>query len=82
MKLLEEQALKVLFEGNNYELTRKRFYRDITVLGIGGCKNLLLITSEGATVEYVDPADLVYSYSKVSVLRRYILRWRSKIYTT
>ena len=63
IEVAEEQALKVLFEGNNYELTRKRFYRDITVLGIGAVKTCFN-TSEGATVEYVDPADLVYSYSK------------------
>ena len=63
IEVAEEQALKVLFEGNNYELIRKRFYRDITVLGIGAVKTCFN-TSEGATVEYVDPADLVYSYSK------------------
>ena len=63
IEIAEEQALKVLFEGNNYELTRKRFYRDLTVLGIGAVKTCFN-TSEGATVEYVDPADLVYSYSK------------------
>ena len=63
IEVAEEQALKVLFEGNNYELTRKRFYRDLTVLGIGAVKTCFN-TSEGATIEYVDPADLVYSYSK------------------
>jgi len=63
IEIAEEQALKVLFEGNNYELTRKRFYRDLTVLGIGAVKTCFN-TSEGATIEYVDPADLVYSYSK------------------
>ena len=62
IEVAEEQALKVLFEGNNYELTRKRFYRDLTVLGIGAVKTCFN-TSEGATVEYVDPANLVYSYS-------------------
>ena len=63
IEVAEEQALKVLFQGNNYELTRKRFYRDLTVLGIGAVKTCFN-TSEGATIEYVDPADLVYSYSK------------------
>ncbi len=63
IEIAEEQALKVLFEGNNYELTRRRFYRDLTVLGIGAVKTCFN-TSEGATVEYVDPANLVYSYSK------------------
>ena len=63
IEVAEEQALKVLFQGNNYELTKKRFYRDLTVLGIGAVKTCFN-TSEGTTIEYVDPADLVYSYRK------------------
>ena len=35
VELAEEQALNVLFDGNNYELIKKRFYYDLTVLGIG-----------------------------------------------
>ena len=38
VELAEEQALNVLFEGNNYELIKKRFYYDLTVLGIGAVK--------------------------------------------
>ena len=62
VELAEEQALKVLFEGNNYELIKKRFYYDLTVLGIGAVKTSFN-TSEGVTIDYVDPADLVYSYT-------------------
>ena len=62
VELAEEQALRVLFEGNNYELTKKRFYYDLTVLGIGAVKTSFN-TSEGVTIDYVDPADLVYSYT-------------------
>ena len=62
VELAEEQALSVLFEGNNYELTKKRFYYDLTVLGIGAVKTSFN-TSEGVTVDYVDPANLVYSYT-------------------
>ena len=62
VELAEEQALKVLMEGNKYELTKKRFYYDLTVLGIGAAKTNFT-TSEGVTIEYVDPADLVYSYT-------------------
>ena len=62
VELAEEQALKVLFEGNNYELIKKRFYYDLTVLGIGATKTNFN-TSEGITIDYVDPANLVYSYS-------------------
>jgi hypothetical protein len=63
VELAEEQALKVLFEGNKYELTKKRFYYDLTVCGIGAVKTSFN-TSEGVTIDYVDPADLVYSYTE------------------
>ena len=63
VELAEEQALNVLMEGNNYELIKKRFYYDLTVLGIGAVKTGFN-TSEGATIKYVDPADLVYSYTE------------------
>ena len=63
VELAEEQALNVLFEGSNYELIKKRFYYDLTVLGIGAVKTNFN-TSEGVTVNYVDPADLVYSYTE------------------
>ena len=63
VELAEEQALSVLFEGNEYELIKKRFYYDLTVLGIGAVKTNFN-TSEGVTIDYVDPADLVYSYTE------------------
>jgi len=62
VELAEEQALNVLFEGNKYELTKKRFYYDLTVLGIGAVKTNFT-TSEGVIIDYVDPANLVYSYT-------------------
>ena len=63
VEIAEEQALKVLMDGNNYELIKKRFYYDLTVLGIGAVKTGFN-TSEGVTIDYVDPADLVYSYTE------------------
>jgi hypothetical protein len=63
VELAEEQALNVLFEGSKYELIKKQFYYDLTVLGIGAVKTDFN-TSEGVTVKYVDPADLVYSYTE------------------
>jgi len=62
VELAEEQALNVLFEGNKYELTKKRFYQDLTILGIGAVKTSFN-TSEGVVIDYVDPANLVYSYT-------------------
>ena len=63
IEIAEEQALKVLMQGNNYNLTSKRFYYDLTVLGIGAVKTSFN-TSEGITIDYVDPADLIYSYTE------------------
>jgi len=63
VEIAEEQALSVLFEGSDYELIKKRFYYDLTVLGIGAAKTSFN-TSEGVVIDYVDPADLVYSYTQ------------------
>ena len=63
IELAEEQALNLLFEGNKFDLIQKRFYYDLTVLGIGAAKTDFN-TSEGAVIKYVDPADLVYSYTE------------------
>tara|TARA_R110002167_G_scaffold138466_1_gene325655 strand:+ start:853 stop:3264 length:2412 start_codon:yes stop_codon:yes gene_type:complete len=62
IEIAQEQALDTLLAGSKYDLTRKRFYRDLTVLGIGAVKTTFN-TSEGATVKYVDPVNLVYSYT-------------------
>jgi len=63
VEIAEEQAINTLLEGNNYELIKKRFYYDLTVLGIGAVKTSFN-TSEGVVIDYVDPADLVYSYTE------------------
>jgi hypothetical protein len=62
VELAEEQALNTLFEGNNYELTKKRFFYDLTTIGIGAVKTGF-DTSQGITIEYVDPANLIYSHT-------------------
>ena len=62
VEIAEEQALTTLFEGSNYELIKKRFYYDLTVLGIGAVKTSFN-TSEGVVIDYVDPANLVYSHT-------------------
>jgi hypothetical protein len=62
VELAEEQAINVLMRGNKYDLIQKRFYYDLAVLGIGAVKTNFT-TSEGITINYVDPANLVYSYT-------------------
>ena len=63
VELAEEQAINVLLEGSKYELIKKQFYYDLTVLGIGAVKTSFN-TSEGVVVDYVDPVNLVYSYTE------------------
>ena len=62
VEIAEEQALNVLLDGNKFDLTKRRFYYDLTVLGIAAVKTGFN-TSEGATIDYVDPAKLIYSYT-------------------
>mgnify|MGYP003654212521 CR=1 FL=1 len=62
VEIAEEQALNTLLKGNQYELTSRRFYYDLTVLGIGAVKTSFN-TSEGIVIDYVDPANLVHSYT-------------------
>jgi len=62
VEVAEEQALNVLMEGNQYELIKKRFFYDLTTIGIGAVKTGFN-TSEGVTIDYVDPANLVYSHT-------------------
>ena len=63
IEIAEEQAIGVLMEGNNYELIKKQFYYDLTVLGIGAVKTDFN-NAEGVLIDYVDPANLVYSYTE------------------
>ena len=62
VEIAEEQAINHLLDGNKYSLTRRRLLYDLTVLGIG-CVKTGFNTSDGATVQYVDPANIVYSHT-------------------
>ena len=62
VELAEEQAINVLMEGSRYDLTKRRTLYDLTTIGIGATKTTFNF-SEGAKVEYVNPANLVYSYT-------------------
>jgi hypothetical protein len=63
VEIAEEQAINVLLEGNRYELTKKRLNYDLTTLGIAAVKNIFT-ESEGVKINYVDPANMVYSYTE------------------
>tara|TARA_B110000858_G_scaffold158237_1_gene181321 strand:- start:1610 stop:4009 length:2400 start_codon:yes stop_codon:yes gene_type:complete len=62
VEIAEEQAIETLMKGNRYSLIKRRFYQDLAVLGIGAAKTGFN-TAEGVTIDYVDPASLVYSYT-------------------
>ena len=49
VELAEEQAIKTVMQGSNYDLTERRFYYDITTIGIGATKTEFN-KSEGAIV--------------------------------
>ena len=60
IEIAEETALNTLLDENRYDLTKRRTYLDLATLGIGAVKNNFS-ESEGVTIDYVDPAYLVYS---------------------
>ncbi len=62
VEIAEEQAINVLLDGNKYDLIRQRALYDLTVLGIG-CVKTNFNWSDGVTIEYVDPANIVYSHT-------------------
>ena len=63
VEIAEEEAISAVLAQNKYELTRRRLNMDLTVLGIAVAKTSFN-TAEGITVDYVDPAYVVYSYTE------------------
>ena len=63
IEIANEIAINTMLKENHYEDIRKRVDRDITTLGIGICKHSFQ-QGDGIRVEYVDPANVVYSYTE------------------
>jgi len=63
IEIAEEEAINTILDENHYQDTRKRIDYDLTVLGIGIAKHEFLLGS-GVEVSYVDPANVVYSYTE------------------
>lgn len=63
IEIAEEEAINTMFDENKYENTRKRLDYDATVLGISIAKHEFLQGS-GVQISYVDPANVVYSYTE------------------
>ena len=63
IEIAEEQALDSIFNQNRYEDLKSRVDYDLTVLGIGAVKHSFNNT-DGIKLDYVDPANLVWSYTE------------------
>ena len=57
------KAIDVLMEASDYDLVRRRCLYDLVTIGIGATKTTF-DWSDGAKVKYVDPANMVYSYTE------------------
>jgi hypothetical protein len=62
IEVAEEQAIRTILSNNNYEDIKRRIDYDLTVLGIGMAKHTFN-PNGGVKVDYVDPANVVYSYT-------------------
>ena len=62
IEIAEEEVINTVLATNKYFLTKKRVIEDITTIGIGAVKTAFN-KANGVVVEYVDPANLVYSYT-------------------
>ena len=63
IEVAEEEVISNVFNYNKYDETKRRLAYDLAVLGIAASKTNFNL-SEGVTVDYVDPATMVYSYTE------------------
>ena len=63
IEIAEEEVINQVLDSNRWELTKRRVNYDLVTCGIGACKTNFNL-SNGITVDYVDPAYLIYSYTE------------------
>lgn len=63
IEIAEEEAINTILDVNHYNDIRKRVDYDITTIGLGMVKHSF-VPGTGVSVEYVDPANMVYSYTE------------------
>lgn len=63
LELAEEAAINTVLLDNKYEDIKKRLIYDLVTLGVCHVKHNFL-PGEGAVTDYVDPANVVYSYTE------------------
>jgi hypothetical protein len=63
IEIAEEEAINTIFESNHYNDIRKQIDYDQTVIGISVAKHEFQ-EGDGVKISYVDPANVVYSYTE------------------
>jgi len=63
IEIAQEEAINNVLDKNKYELIKKRLDYDIAVIGMACVKNGFN-KSEGIKINYVDPSDIVYSFTE------------------
>jgi hypothetical protein len=63
IEIAEETAINTILDANHYDEVRKRLDYDQTVLGVSVAKHEFL-KGAGVKLSYVDPANVVYSYTE------------------
>ena len=63
IEIAEEEVINQVLDYNKWDLTRRRVNYDLVTCGIGAVKTNFN-NSNGITIDYVDPAYLIYSYTE------------------
>ncbi len=63
VEIAEEEVINQIMDYNKWDLTKRRINYDLVTCGIGAVKTDFNV-SNGITIDYVDPAYLIYSYTE------------------
>jgi len=63
IEIAEEEAISQILDQNKWDLTKRRLNQDLVTCGIA-CAKTSFNKTNGITVDYVDPAYVVYSYTE------------------
>jgi hypothetical protein len=63
VEIAEEEVISNVLAFNKYDQIKKRLAHDLTTIGIGAVKTSFN-KAEGIVTDYVDPANMIYSYTE------------------
>jgi len=63
VEIAEEEVINNVLAFNKYDQIKKRLAHDLTTIGIGAAKTSFN-KAEGIVTDYVDPANMIYSYTE------------------